>query len=95
MKVFELMAELSEMPAGAEVVVSSQFNKKGLGEMADIKVIRWDLECERCGFEFSVTFNADESEENKKEMVFYEKENNMHSCRNVFSNISYRLRKCR
>ena len=32
------------------------------------KVISWDIECENCGFEFSVMFNADESEENKKEI---------------------------
>lgn len=31
------------------------------------KYISWDIKCENCGFEFSVLFDADESEENKKE----------------------------
>lgn len=30
------------------------------------ETISWWLECPKCGFEFSVLFDADESEENKK-----------------------------
>lgn len=31
-----------------------------------MKVIDWYLKCPDCGFEFSILFDADESEENKK-----------------------------
>ncbi len=30
-----------------------------------MKSIDWHLKCESCGFEFSVIFNANETEENK------------------------------
>ena len=32
------------------------------------KSISWKLECSNCGFGYSVIFDADESEENKKEL---------------------------
>lgn len=32
------------------------------------KSIDWYLKCTNCGFEFSILFPADESEENKKEL---------------------------
>ena len=32
------------------------------------RILKWELECPNCGFEFSVMFDADESEENKKEI---------------------------
>lgn len=32
------------------------------------KWIDWDLKCPDCGFEFSVGFPVDETEENKKEL---------------------------
>ena len=28
--------------------------------------IDWDLRCPKCGFEYSIIFDADETEENKK-----------------------------
>ena len=31
------------------------------------RIIDWQLKCENCGFEFGIMFNADETEENKKE----------------------------
>lgn len=31
-----------------------------------VMVIDWYLRCPKCGFEFSVLFNSDETEENKK-----------------------------
>lgn len=31
------------------------------------RIIDRQLKCENCGFEFSIMFNADETEENKKE----------------------------
>jgi DNA-directed RNA polymerase subunit RPC12/RpoP len=32
------------------------------------RYITWDIKCETCGFEFSVGFNENETEENKKEL---------------------------
>lgn len=32
------------------------------------KIISWDIECLNCGFEFGIMFDADETEETKKEL---------------------------
>ena len=55
MKVFELMAELSQMPAGAEVVVSSQFTEEQVNKYGtkyrhadDTFSVRISLSAEQC-----------------------------------------------
>lgn len=32
------------------------------------KVLDWQLKCAKCGFEFSIMFDSDESEENKNKL---------------------------